>query len=59
MSGEDIVFIYGSQDGSYSYFRKFQKRYPGGYRLIVKEGYKHCQYFRENVEEYAKIINET
>ncbi|MDR3251878.1 MAG: alpha/beta hydrolase [Tannerella sp.] len=56
MSGEDIIFVYGSRDGSYSYFRKFQKKYPDGYRLTVKEGYKHCQYFRENIEEYAKII---
>ncbi|MDR3261931.1 MAG: alpha/beta hydrolase [Tannerella sp.] len=59
MSEEDIIFVYGSQDGSYSHFRKFQKKYPDGYRLIVKEGYKHCQYFRENVEEYAEIIKDT
>ncbi|MDR3268360.1 MAG: alpha/beta hydrolase [Tannerella sp.] len=59
MRGEDIIFVYGSRDESYFYFRRFRKKYPDGYRLIVKKGYKHCQYFRENVEAYAKIINGT
>lgn len=56
MSGADIVFVFGSNEDAYSHFKKFQNKYPGGYKLIVKDGYKHCQYFRENIKEYINSI---
>jgi pimeloyl-ACP methyl ester carboxylesterase len=56
IDGEDIVFVFGSNEDAYPYFKKFQNKYLDGYRLIIKDGYKHCQYFRENIKEYINSI---
>jgi esterase/lipase len=56
IDGEDIVFVFGSNEDAYPHFKKFQKKYPDGYKLIIKNGYKHCQYFRENIKEYINSI---
>jgi hypothetical protein len=56
LDGEDVIFIFGSKEDAYPHFKKFQKIYHGGYTLIVKDGYGHCQYFRENIKEYVDIM---
>ena len=53
LKDENVVFVFGSKEDAFPHFKKFQKKYPEGYKLIVKDGYKHGQYFRENIKEYV------
>ncbi|MFP3155991.1 hypothetical protein LQZ18_16525 [Lachnospiraceae bacterium ZAX-1] len=49
-----LIFIYGDQENAYRSFKRF--RDAKGCRLIVNNGYGHCQYIMQQSAEYAAIL---
>ena len=50
----ELIFLYGSKEDALKSIKRFNGL--GGYRLIVKENMRHCQYITNYPKEFIKLI---